>query len=134
MPVSLYYYGFNMNLYQEIVMDHYRHPRNYGSLEYYDFSSDQINPSCGDSILMQGIIENNVIKELKFTGKGCVISQATASMLTQACREKSIDEVRSLDSTFIKKLIGIELGLLRIKCALLPLQALQEGIRFYKGQ
>lgn len=122
-----------MNLYQEILMDHYKHPRNYGSLDLYDFSSGQMNPSCGDSIIMQGIVENNFIKELRFTGKGCVISQATASLLTQACKGKSIDEILQLDAEYITQLIGIQLGLLRLKCAMLPLHALQKGIRSYLG-
>lgn len=123
-----------MNLYQEILMDHYKHPRNYGSLDKYDFSSGQLNPSCGDSVIMQGIVENNFIKELKFTGKGCVISQATASLVTQAGKGKSIDEILQWDANYITELIGMQLGLLRLKCAMLPLQALQKGIRSYLGE
>jgi nitrogen fixation NifU-like protein len=121
-----------MNLYQAALMDHYRHPQNRGELENPDFISDEHNPSCGDSISMQGHIKNDKINAIAFQGKGCVISQATASMLTQECKDKGLDEVLGLDASFVLILIGMNLGPTRLKCALLPLQALHQGIISYK--
>ena len=118
-------------LYQEILMDHYRNPHNRGTLTDKNFASGQYNPSCGDLIQLQGIISDNVLTKLVFEGKGCVISLATASLLTQSSTGKTIEELMLLDRVFIQKLIGIELGLTRLKCALLPLMALQEGLEKY---
>ena len=68
-----------MTLYQALLMDHYHHPRNYGTLENPHFESGDMNPSCGDSVSFQGIIENNHLKQIRFTAQGCVISVAAAS-------------------------------------------------------
>lgn len=121
-----------MDLYQQELMDHYRNPRNRGHLEHADFVSREHNPSCGDAIAMEGVVENGVIKKLVFTGQGCVISQATGSLLTQACCGKSLDEIMQLGEPFIRQLLGIELGPTRLRCALLALQALQQGIHAYQ--
>ena len=112
-------------------MDHYRYPRNKGRIKNPDFTSGSINPSCGDSVSMQGCIANNSLSQVVFEGKGCVISQATASMLAQAVIGKPCDQVCSLDKEFVLSMIGIDLGPIRLKCALLPLQALQEGVAQY---
>jgi nitrogen fixation NifU-like protein len=121
-----------MNLYQETLMDHYRHPRNRHTLNPADFSSDIYNPSCGDSISFSGCISSNgMISRAAFQGSGCVISQATASMLTQIILHKPIHEVANLDKQFVLDLIGIELGPMRLKCALLSLEALQQGLSLY---
>ena len=120
-----------MNLYSQRLMDHYRHKRNYGTLQEADFSSGKFNPSCGDSICFEGAINKSTITALAFEGKGCVISQATASLLSEHCKNKSIDAVLCLDSSFILTLLGIPLGPTRLTCALLPLQALQEGLTNY---
>ncbi|MGB8367057.1 MAG: iron-sulfur cluster assembly scaffold protein [Candidatus Babeliales bacterium] len=120
-----------MNIYQELLRDHYRFPRNQGKLTFPDFVSKQFNPSCGDTIQFSGYIKNKMIKKLAFEGKGCVISQATASLLTEEAKEKTFDEVMALDKDFIQHMIGMQLGPIRVKCALLPLLALQEGIVTY---
>jgi nitrogen fixation NifU-like protein len=120
-----------MNLYRELLMDHYRHPRNYGKLSKADFSSGEYNPSCGDSVTFEGRIENNILTAMAFTGKGCVISQATASLLTEYCLRKSLADILAISKEDVVKLIGIELGPTRLMCALLPLQALQEGVLNY---
>jgi len=117
-----------MNLYQEELMDHYRNPRHRGVLPAADFSSAEHNPSCGDSVSFQGSISAGVISSVAFEGKGCVISQGAASMLADFCKQKSVAEVVALDKAFVISLIGIPLGPTRLKCALLPLQALQQGL------
>jgi nitrogen fixation protein NifU and related proteins len=118
-----------MNIYQERLMDHYHHPRNRGHLTAPDFSCNEHNPSCGDSVSIAGILDNDHIKELVFEGKGCVISQAVASMVTQACIGKTTAEVLDLKANFVLELAGITLGPTRLKCALLALQALHIAIR-----
>ena len=121
-----------MNIYQELLLDHYRYSRNRGSLARPDFFSKQYNPSCGASVQFAGSISGETIKEVVFEGQGCVISQATASMLTEIVKNKALHEIHLLDKDFILRMIGMQLGPIRIKCALLPLIALQEGIATYK--
>ncbi len=120
-----------MKLYKERVMDHYHNPRNRGRLENPDFSTGQFNPSCGDSVGFDAHIEDGKLKKLMFTGDGCAVSQAAASMLTESTQGKPIEELLKLDKDFMLKLIGMPLGPMRIRCALLPLQALQQGIKDY---
>jgi len=117
-----------MNLYHEHLMHHYRHPVNRGTVEHPDFASDEHNPSCGDSVSITGKINNDIITQLMFTGTGCVISQAAASLLVEYAVGKTVEHLLSLDSTVMRSLVGIELGPTRLKCALLPLQALQQAL------
>lgn len=121
-----------MDLYKNTLLDHYKNPRNFGTLNNPTVSSGEHIPSCGDSVEIECIIKDDIICEIAFTGKGCVISQATASMLTEYCKQKNINELLKIDNDFILKLIGIQLGPNRLKCALLPLMALQNGINKYK--
>ena len=116
------------NLYQEILMDHYRHPRNRESLESPDFSSMSHNPSCGDSVQFEGMVSNGCIEKLAFQGTGCVISQAMASILSEKLVGKAMSEVQLLDKDYVLGILGMQLGPTRLKCAMLPLQALNEGL------
>ncbi len=118
-----------MNMYQEALMDHYRNPRNRGTLALPDFSSGMANPSCGDAVSLHGILTHGVIEVCLFEGKGCVISQATASLLTEKVRGKTIAEVATLNADAMQTLIGMQLGPTRLKCALLPLEALKNGLQ-----
>jgi len=115
-----------MNIYQDIILDHYHHPHNFGNLNKFSKSIQVSNPLCGDKIGMTVNFEKNEIKEIKFQGEGCVISTASASMLTDYAKNKSKHELKKLDSKFIIKMLGIDLGLNRIKCAVLPLEALHK--------
>jgi nitrogen fixation protein NifU and related proteins len=116
------------NLYQEILMDHYRHPRNRVILESPDFSSMSHNPSCGDSVQFEGMINDGCITKLAFQGTGCVISQAMASILSEKLVGKSMSEIQALDKDYVLGILGMQLGPTRLKCAMLPVLALQEGI------
>ncbi len=120
-----------MNLYEKNLINHYHNPKNYGTLNQPHFVIEEYNPSCGDRITIQGQITNSVIQELRFTAEGCIISKATASLLTQNCIGKSIEFGSSLTNEDILNLIGISLGPLRLKCALMPLQALKCGLAKY---
>jgi nitrogen fixation NifU-like protein len=135
------------SLYQAELLDHYRNPRNRGELVHADFSSGQYNPSCGDRVQFQGRfltpagldqdvqthdtqVQNtqDKLEAIAFTGVGCVISQATASLLSERVLGYSPAQILALDKNFITELIGMELGPTRLKCALLPLEALQQGV------
>lgn len=118
-------------MYQEELLNHYHRPRNQGRLEHPDFSCSRLNPLCGDQVMYEGAISDGTISDLKFTGSGCVISQATASLLGEHVRGKKIETVLSLDKVAVLSLIGISLGPTRMQCALLPLEALQQGINEY---
>lgn len=125
-------YRVSMKLYHNLLMEHYHNPRNYGKLDSSlppTFATQEYNPSCGDLIAMEGIVEQGVLKKLYFTGKGCIISQATASILTQECCDKKLIDLSVITPEALQKMIGVSLGPLRLGCALLPLKALQEGIK-----
>lgn len=126
---------YAMKFYKELLMDHFQNPRNKGRLENSDFSTDQYNPSCGDSISIQGCVNDGVLTEVAFVGKGCVISQAAASILSELCIGKAIDEILAIKKTDVPQLIGIDdLGPTRLKCALLSLVALQDGLLEYQNK
>jgi nitrogen fixation NifU-like protein len=115
-------------LYQEELMDHYKYPRNNKTIENPDFAISELNPSCGDRIAIAGKISENIISDLGFSGSGCVISQATASMLTEHCLGKTVELALGLSKNDIIAMVGLEMGPTRLKCALLSLQVLQHGL------
>ena len=114
-------------------MDHYQNPRNFGQMPNADVSYHDYNPVCGDEITMQLKMENGTVKEVMFTGKGCAISQAAASMLTDQINGKNIKSVVVMTQEDMLKLIKINPGPVRIKCALLALRAVQKGIIRYEA-
>lgn len=118
-------------MYQEELMDHYHHPRHRGVLPIPDIDSGQFNPSCGDAVTMQARVQDGIITVIAFEGKGCVISQATASMLAEFALHKSLNTMQNFSIDDLMQLIKIPLGPTRLKCALLALQALKEGIKNY---
>jgi len=122
-----------MKFYKELLMDHYRNPRNKGRIANPTFSTARYNPSCGDSVLFDVVLEGQIIKKIAFEGKGCVISQATCSIFTEYFVGKRIEDVLALTKEAIKDIIGMDLGNTRIKCALLSLVALQEGIKDFSA-
>ncbi len=115
-----------MSLYQEMILEHYRYPKNKRRLPGAEKTVTVQNPLCGDEITMDISFSGDTITEISFEGKGCVISQALSSMLTAYAKQKTKDKLRKLDKTFMIGLLGIELGPNRLKCALLPLEALQK--------
>ncbi len=114
-------------LYRELILDHYQHPHNHGTLEDADISYEDTNPLCGDKIRIDMKVRDGVVEDIKFTGKGCAISQASASMLTDEIKGKPLDEIKHLDKETVFDLIGIPLGPSRVKCALLPLKVVKGG-------
>ncbi len=121
------------NLYQAIVLDHYKNPRHKGSLSTANFTTALYNPSCGDSIIFQGIVQDGNLTDIAFEGSGCVISIAAASLLSEQAINKKLSHILAFTSQTILNLIQLELGLTRLKCALLCLEALQQGIKDYQA-
>jgi nitrogen fixation NifU-like protein len=115
-------------LYREAILDHYRHPRHKGHLESPDISYHDHNPFCGDEITLELKIEDGLVVQAAFDGRGCAISQASASMMTEEIVGKSLEELRGWTKDDILELLGIEVGPVRLKCALLPLKALKAGV------
>lgn len=116
------------SLYRENILDHYRYPRNKGHLDAPDISYHDHNPFCGDEITLDLKIEDGRVVDVAFDGRGCAISQAAASMMTEEILGKSLEELRGWTKDDILDLLGIEIGPVRLKCALLPLKALKAGI------
>lgn len=112
-----------MSIYQEIILDHYKNPRNSGLLENPTDSISVQNPLCGDTLVMQIIEENGIITRIGYNAAGCAISVASASLLSEYLLGKSKDELKNIDKQFMIDLIGIELSPNRMKCALLPWEA-----------
>lgn len=120
-------------LYKELILFHWKNPQNYGKLKNPDKVSFARNLACGDEIKMEVKIKTKKIKEIKFSGKGCIISQASASLLTEYLKGKDISEVKKIDKDFVLKLLGIQLGPTRLKCALLALEAIRRLILTKNG-
>jgi nitrogen fixation protein NifU and related proteins len=120
------------DIYREIILDHYRNPRNKGKLEHANVSTHDSNPLCGDEIDIHLKVEEGKIKDIKFEGRGCAISQASASMLTEMVMDKPLTAVKDLAKDDILENIGLlNLGPARIKCALLSLKVLKMGMINY---
>ena len=116
------------DFYRENILDHYRDPRNTGTLEDATHSHEENNPLCGDVIRIDlHVNENNIIDKVAFAGKGCAISQASASMLTEMIQGKTLDEAKQIGKEDILEALGIEIGPVRMKCALLSLKVLKAG-------
>jgi len=122
-------------MYKEIILDYYKNPRNRGTIEKPDSKARDSNPLCGDVVEMQLKFSNGKVSDIKFSGDGCAISQASASMLTELVMGKSIDEVRNIDKgSLLENLGSPNLGAVRIKCALLPLKVMKTALYEYLGE
>jgi nitrogen fixation protein NifU and related proteins len=124
------------DFYRELILDYYRNPRNFGKLDPHDIDARDTNPLCGDEVEMQIKVsaDKDKIEEIKFVGKGCAISQATASMLTEMAKGKSLEWVKGLSRDDIQKMLGTsDLGPARIKCAMLSVKVLKTGVYGYMG-
>ncbi|MEK6983768.1 MAG: Fe-S cluster assembly sulfur transfer protein SufU [Nanoarchaeota archaeon] len=120
-------------MYQENILDHFKNPRNFGKIAKASVHHHEYNPLCGDEIDMFLVIDkNNKIADVKFSGHGCAISQASASMLTESIKGKNINEIEKLSKDYILEMLGIPLSPVRLKCALLSLDTLKNGILIYE--
>src|SRR4249920_4188817 len=117
------------DLYRDEILEHYRRPHNFGTLPEPDAVFEGANPLCGDRItLMLGISDDGIVDEVAFTGRGCAISQASASMLTDEIKGKGVDTAAAMKATDVLDLLGIEISPARMKCAMLSLETLQGAL------
>lgn len=117
------------DIYRELILDYYKSPRNFGKLDHPTHSCELNNPLCGDQIMMDVEIISDVINKVSFSGQGCAISMASASMLTEKVLGQETSYLRSLTKDDIVKMLGIKLSPTRLKCALLGLEVLQKAVR-----
>ena len=115
------------DLYREAILDYYKHPRHKGHLTAPDIRSPDHNPFCGDEVTIELKVVDGIVVAAAFDGHGCAISQATASMLMEEVLGKTMEEIRAFDKEYILEMLGIEIGPVRLKCALLPLKVLKAG-------
>jgi len=117
------------DLYREQILDRYKHPRMRGTLDPHDYTYEDDNPLCGDRIRIDlRVGDDGRVAQAAFSGSGCAISQASDDLLTEAVVGKSLDEVKALAKDDILEMLGIELGPVRLKCALLPLKVIKAGV------
>lgn len=116
------------DLYREVIIEHYKNPGYRGQLDPHDISFEDENPLCGDHIRIDLRVDNDgKVTEAAFSGHGCAISQASADLLLEGVVGKTIEEVKALGKQDVLDNLGIELGPVRLKCALLPLKVLKAG-------
>ena len=116
------------DFYRDYILDHYRNPRNYGHLERPDVAADDLNPLCGDTIHMElNVDAGGVVRDVAFSGKGCAISQASASMLTESIKGMKLEEVAKLSKDVVLENVGIGISPTRMKCAMLGLRVLKSA-------
>ncbi len=117
-------------LYQEFIIELYQNPLNYGTLEDADFEAEVHNATCGDRIRIFLKVKDGIVEDVKFSGKGCAISQASASLFTEEIKGKSLDDVKSMGKEELLKLIKLDLSKnpTRMRCALLPLDAFRKAV------
>ena|SRR3989338_7324720 len=138
---------FAEDMYRENIMDHFKNPRNHGVVENPDIGFADNNPLCGDEIGITVKLKREktkdkegneeikeVIAEIKFNGKGCAISQASASMLTEQVVRMRLEDVKKMKTDDVIKNLGIPLQPIRVKCALLGFKVLEAGIFLYEGR
>jgi nitrogen fixation NifU-like protein len=116
------------DLYRDYILEHYRRPHNFGVLDDATSSHEGANPLCGDRITLQLRVHDGVIDAVGFTGRGCAISQASASLLTDEIKGKGVDTAAALTSGDVLDLLGIEISPARMKCAMLSLETLQAAL------
>jgi nitrogen fixation NifU-like protein len=117
------------DFYREEILEHYTHPHHYGTLEHADISHEESNPLCGDRVRFDIQLDGDgqTVKDVRFSGVGCAISKASASMLSDLILGKTLDEIKNLTKEDVLDELGIDLGPVRLKCALLPLKVVKAG-------
>ncbi len=121
------------SMYQENILDHYKHPRNFGTIKNASVHHHEKNPLCGDELDLYLVIDNHkIIADVKINGHGCAISLASASMLSEKIKGKTLAELEKLTKDDILEMLGIPLSPVRLKCALLSLDTLKNSILIYE--
>jgi len=115
-------------LYREVILDHYRNPRNKGTLDPADYTYQDVNPLCGDEIRVDLRVDGDRVADVKFSGRGCAISQAAASILTEMVEGRTLDEVKAIGRDDVLEELGAPISPARMKCAMLGLKVLKAGL------
>jgi nitrogen fixation NifU-like protein len=118
-----------MSIYGDIILDHYHNPRNNKKLTNPTATVHVDNPLCGDSLDMELIVDKGTVKEVGFSGEGCAISIASASLLSEHIKGKTIKDILPIDPDFVLRLVNIELSPNRLKCALLPWEGIMKLVK-----
>ncbi|WP_281195546.1 Fe-S cluster assembly sulfur transfer protein SufU [Halorubrum sp. F4] len=128
--------GTGSDMYRQQILDHYKNPRNYGELEDPDFTHVGENPSCGDTIKVDVSLDDDgeTIEAVAFTGDGCAISMASASMLSERLRGMTVEELDAFDTDDVTEMLGVDISPMRIKCAVLGRQVAQDGAKIHRGE
>ena len=118
------------DMYREVILEHAKYPHNFGTLEGASVSHEELNPLCGDKVRIDVLIADGVIADVRFSGRGCAISQASASLLTDELKGMPVEQAKLYSKDDLLELIGIPLSKnpTRLKCALLSLKALKAGL------
>ena len=116
------------SIYREIILDHSKNPRNKRKLDPADFTYEDVNPLCGDEVRIDVRVNDGHVSEIAFSGRGCAVSQASASILTEMVEGMTIDEVKQITKDDLLEEIGIPVSPARLKCALLSLKVLKAGL------
>ena len=116
------------SLYRELILDHSKNPRNKGTLDPADYSYQDVNPLCGDEIRIDLRVEDDHVSDIKFSGRGCAISQAATSMLTEMVMGQPVEAVKQIRKEDVLEELGVPIGAARMKCALLGLKVLKAGL------
>ena len=116
------------DFYKEYILDHFRNPRNFGHVERADAVAEDLNPLCGDTIRMELQLDDDQrVRDVKFSGKGCAISQASASMLTESIKGMRLEDIAKLPRDAVLENVGIGISPTRMKCAMLGLKVLKSA-------
>ena len=116
------------DLYRDYILEHYRRPHNFGVIEEPSATFEGANPLCGDRITMQLAVKDGVVTDVGFTGRGCAISQASASLLTDEIKGKQVDAASAMAPDDVLEMLGIEISPARMKCAMLSLETLHGAL------
>lgn len=116
-------------LYRELIIEHASNPRNAGTIEHPDFFGEEVNPACGDEIRLYLKLEDGKVSDVKHASKGCAISQASVSLLTEKMRDMTKGELSGITKEDALACLGVPLGTMRLRCALLSLEALRRALR-----
>jgi nitrogen fixation NifU-like protein len=116
------------DIYRQYILEHYREPRNHGHLDAPDIHAADTNPLCGDRVELDLNVRDGRVSEVRFSGRGCAISQASASMLTEKIEGATLDELKALTPQDVLEMLGVTIGPARQRCALLSLRVLHQGI------
>ncbi|MCL4359800.1 iron-sulfur cluster assembly scaffold protein [Patescibacteria group bacterium] len=121
-----------MDIYRDAILDHYKHPRNFGALPSPTHTAEEYNATCGDRMRIEVLVQDGktepIVADIRFSGEGCAISQASASMLTERVLRRPVSEVLRLSPQYVFDMLGASLTPSRVKCALLPLEVLQKAV------